>query len=99
SSDLKAEPIEVREAILDEIEDTFVESFPDGRRAVCNRIRITLLSPDPARRKQLRRALTTEGGLKQFMLSRWAAQIEIPDSLTVQIEGGSSAPDPQDPRE
>jgi hypothetical protein len=93
----KAEPLEVREAILAEIEETLVVTGVDGRRRLSNCIRITLLSSDPARRKQLRRALSAEGGLKKFLTSRGAGQdIEVSSSLAVSVEEGL-AEDPQYP--
>jgi hypothetical protein len=93
------EPLEVREAILDEIEETMIESVADGRRRLLNRIRVTLTSADAARRTQLRRALTTQGGLKKLIVERCTGQgVEVPGSLVVEIEE-STTPDPENPIE
>jgi pSer/pThr/pTyr-binding forkhead associated (FHA) protein len=93
------EPLEVREAILDEIEETMIEPVADGRRRLSNRITVTLTSADAVRRTQLRRALTTQGGLKKLIVERCAGQgVEVPNSLVVDIED-RAAPDPQNPAE
>jgi len=83
------EPIEIREAILNEIEENLVKPVGDGRRRLCNRIRITLLSPVADKRNLLRRNLSAGTGLKDRIVSRCAAlNVEVPDSLIVSIEDG-----------
>jgi len=95
----QAEPLEIREAILDQIEETMIEPVADGRRRLLNRIQITLTSPDPSRRSRLRRALNTQGGLKKMIVSRCVGQgVEVPASLTVEIEEGAAS-DTQSPCE
>jgi hypothetical protein len=80
------EPLEVRNAILEDI-DELVEPLGDGRRGlVHNRIAVRLLSADAARRGLLEGALAAEDGLAAAVARRMQAHGHFtPPDLSVQV--------------
>jgi hypothetical protein len=92
------EPVEVRDAILEEIEK-MIEQMEDGRRRLpFNRLRITLFCDKPARRARLRRFLTAGAGIREDIVSICGAQhVVIPPALSVEI--AEKTPEPQSGRE
>ncbi|HYK89231.1 MAG TPA: FHA domain-containing protein [Acidobacteriota bacterium] len=80
------EPLEIRNAILDEIEE-LVQPLGDGRRGlVHNRIVVRLISADPARRGLLAGALAAGEGLKAAARRRLQAKgCSMPADLAIDI--------------
>lgn len=85
------EPLEVRNAILSDLEE-LAQPLGDGRRGlVHNRIVIRLLSPDPARRGLLEGALTADEGLRPFLLQRMEASgCSVPPDLAIEIRNDAA---------
>ncbi len=79
------EPLEIRTAVLDAIEE-LAQPLGGGRRGlVHNRVTVKLLSADPARRDLLHAVLTAEPGLLEAVTSRLeAAGCSVPLDLTVE---------------
>lgn len=84
------EPIEVRNAILDRIEE-LVQPLGDGRRGlVHNRIEVRLSAPDETRRSLLEAALSAEDGLAGAIARKLAgAGASVPPDLAVEIVAGA----------
>lgn len=80
------EPLEIRNAVLDEIEE-LTQPLGDGRRGlVHNRIAVRLISADAARRGLLEAALLADEGLTAAVLRRLQAHGQFaPADLVVEV--------------
>lgn len=80
------EPLEVRSAVIESIEE-LVQPLGDGRRGlVHNRISVRLRSANPERRELIHAVLAAEPGLRDAVESRLAATgCRLPPDLQIQI--------------
>lgn len=80
------EPLEIRAAVLDAVEE-LVQPLGDGRRGLLHhRIVVRLLSPDEARRNLIRAVLTAEPGLRDAVVKRLESRgCRVDPRLTIEV--------------
>jgi hypothetical protein len=88
------EPLEIRNAVLDAIEE-LVQPLGDGRRAlVHDRIVVRLLTHDDARRALLEAVLSAEPGLREAVKQRLEPiGCGVPPNLEIEVSSDSPLPE------